>query len=66
LPELDDSSEDPDAALAINNCLNEVRNGVDISPQEWSVWFDCPREDVDTVFRKWAGMRSRMYITGIQ
>src|SRR5262245_16731568 len=53
-PRLDDSREDSDQALAINNCLNEICYGVPISDSEWDTWFSVSRDQVKRVYDKWA------------
>jgi len=52
-PQLDDTAEGP-VRLAINNCMNEVCHGVNISPAEWDTWFTVPYEDVKVTYFKWA------------
>jgi hypothetical protein len=51
-----DSKDNPDLVrkLAINNSLNEVLHGVDVSDEIWSKWLDEPREEVKRVYRAWA------------
>ena len=53
-PNVDVSDDHSNAALAINNCLNEVCHGVKFSDQDWSQWFAVSRSEVQDVFRKWA------------
>jgi len=62
---LDDSIEDSDTFLAINNSMNEVCHGVPISPDEWEKWFTASREEIRRTFRKWAGLAG-MSATGIR
>jgi len=64
-PNVDDSDDDSNAALAINNCLNEVSHGVSFSDQDWSQWFDVSRAEVEDVYRKWAVLRGHSR-TGIR
>ena len=52
-PNVDDSGE-ASAALAINNCLNEVCHGITFSDRDWSKWFSVSRSEVEEVYRKWA------------
>ena len=56
-PNLDDSDDDSTAALAINNCLNEVCHGISFSENDWSQWFGVSRAEVQEVYRKWAVLR---------
>jgi|SRR5690348_13718400 hypothetical protein len=56
-PEINDSSEDSDQFLAINNCLNEVCHGISIPQEEWARSFSQPRERVKQAFSNW--LRSR-------
>lgn len=57
-PDLNDSDEHSVVFLAINNCLNEICYGIDISPSDWALWFDASIEDVRAVFEKWCRIRS--------
>ena len=56
-PNVDDLDDDSHAALAINNCLNEVCHGIRFSDQDWSQWFGVGRSEVQDVYRKWAVLR---------
>lgn len=56
-PEVDDTPDDSDEAVAINNALNEVVHGLRISDQDWSDWFDVSREDVKGAYHRWATSR---------
>ena len=56
-PYLDCNSEDPTVQLAIDNCMNEVVNGVDISPTQWDRWFTVPRQEVKSTFSTWGALR---------
>jgi hypothetical protein len=56
-PHIDDSDDNSNAALAINNCLNEVSHGINFSNREWSQWFTVNRSEVDEVYRRWAILR---------
>jgi hypothetical protein len=64
-PVLDDSSEDSDAFLAINNCLSAVCYGIHFPPGEWSRWFDTSEQEVEGVYTKWARIRG-LRSTGIR
>ena len=50
---LDDCSTDSVAHATINNCMNEIVNGVNIAPAEWDKWFAVPRQEVQATFKKW-------------
>jgi hypothetical protein len=56
-PNVDDSDDDSNVALAINNCLNEVCYGIGFSDRDWSQWFVVSRSEVEDVYRKWATLR---------
>lgn len=56
-PQLDDTDEDSATNLAINNCMNEVCHGVDITPDKWIKWFNVSRENVKEVYIKWAKLK---------
>lgn len=51
-----DSKDNPDLVriLAINNSLNEVLHGVDVSDVDWAKWIVEPREEVKRVYRAWS------------
>ena len=51
---LDYRSEDPEIQLTINNCMNEVVNGLNISPSQWERWLTVPRQDVQRTYLKWS------------
>jgi hypothetical protein len=52
-PTLMDASNNSVVNLAINNSLNEVCNGIQISDILWKQHFTAPRQDVNDVCRKW-------------
>jgi hypothetical protein len=52
-PEIQDSSENSDGFIAINNCLNEVCHGINISAADWPKWFTQPKEEVKQIYYKW-------------
>ena len=56
-PEIDDTNDDSNETLAINNCLNEVSYGIRFTDGEWNRWFTVNREEVVEVYRKWAKLR---------
>ena len=55
------NSESRDAAveLAINNCMNEIAHGFNITATEWSRWFAVTPEEVRRTFLKWRSLRER-------
>jgi hypothetical protein len=56
-PDIDDSDDDSDAALAINNSLNEVCHGIRFSDEEWEQWFDFSKSEIEEVYWSWAKLR---------
>jgi hypothetical protein len=51
-PLLDDSANGL-GRLAINNCMNEVCHGINISPRDWSDWFTQSPDEVKATFSEW-------------
>lgn len=58
-PNLDDDFDESIASLAINNCLNEVINGLSIPRSEWNKWFSKTKEGVQKTYVKWAKLKGR-------
>ena len=56
-PRIDDSRDDSEACLVVNNALNEVCHGVDIPDREWPRWFTVSRDELRAVYGRWAGLR---------
>lgn len=54
-PNLND--DEPRTRGAINNCLNEVANGISLSPQEWDAWFEVPRDKIKSLFFQWRALK---------
>ncbi len=52
-PEIDDSSDNSDEFLAINNCLNEICSGVSIPTIDWRKWFGQPKDEITRTYQKW-------------
>ena len=52
-PETDRVDDEWVALASIHNGLNEVVHGVDIPAQEWQLWFDVSKAQVETVLDKW-------------
>ena len=61
-PEIDNGMQGSDEFLAINNCMNEVCNGIRLTPQEWAVWFTESRDVVRQAYENW--LRLRGHTTG--
>ena len=58
-PAIDDSSDNSDEFLAINNCLNEVCHGVKMPDAEWQKWFAQPKDEIVKTYHKWLRLRER-------
>ncbi len=56
-PNVDDTSDDSDACLAVNNSLNDLLHGVGISEEECIRLLGVGREEAYRVYRKWADAR---------
>ena len=56
-PNIDDTENDSNATLAINNCLNETCYGMIFSEKDWQKWFSVEREEVSKTYEKWAKFR---------
>jgi hypothetical protein len=56
-PAIDDSSDNSDEFLAINNCLNEVCHGVKMPDTEWRKWFAQPKDEIIKTYNKWLRLR---------
>ena len=57
-PNVDDSNQDSVEALAINNCMNELCHGLNISDCQWSQWLGVDRRDVCEVYSRWASLNN--------
>jgi hypothetical protein len=55
-PQIDEQPESGDSR-AINNCFNEVCNGIWWAPHTWSSWFELSRDEVCSVYERWASCR---------
>lgn len=55
-PALDDRRDDAPATVAINNALNEVVNGLDLSAEEWRQ-LGATRLEVEAAYSQWATLR---------
>lgn len=53
-PDLDDSSDDGSATLAINNSLNDLLHGVGISDSEAIALTGVDRKEMYRIYKKWA------------
>lgn len=56
-PHIDDSSEQSDGFLAINNCLNEVCHGFRVAPEDWNSWFGFSESEIKVVYQKWLRLK---------
>ena len=52
-PPEDDDRSDSDAHLIVNNCLNEIANGVDISSGERDARVGVDRDDLAGLLLRW-------------
>lgn len=57
-PLVDDSRDDSEETLAINNCLNELCNGLTILEDEWNRWLRVSREQLKIIYQKWAELKN--------
>lgn len=57
-PGIDDSIEDSNETLAINNCLNEICFGIKFTETKWQKYFDYDIEKIREVYKKWARLRN--------
>lgn len=55
-PAIDDRGDDSPNVMAINNALNEVANGLDLSAEEWQQ-LGATRAQVESVYVEWATKR---------
>lgn len=56
-PNVDDSRDDSDACLAINNALNDLLHGVGISDADARRLTGTNRDEMYRIYRKWAESR---------
>lgn len=56
-PNVDDSSDNSIATLAINNSLNDLLHGFDISDTQAQSLVGTNRSEMDRVYTKWAKSR---------
>jgi hypothetical protein len=56
-PEVDDSDDDSDACLAINNSLNDLLHGEGITETKCKELTGASREELWQIYRKWATSR---------
>jgi hypothetical protein len=54
---LDDTSDDSNACLAINNSLNDLLHGVGVGEAEAIELTGVGREEMNRIYRKWATER---------
>ena len=56
-PRVDDSDDNSDACLAINNSLNDLLHGVGITDAQCQELTGVNREELLRIYRKWAASR---------
>jgi len=56
-PDIDDANDDSDAALAINNSLNDLLHGVGIADERAFELTGANRAEMRRIYSKWAGLR---------
>jgi ribosomal protein S8 len=56
-PNLDDSENDSDVTLAINNCMNEICNGINISEEDREQYFKTTGENIKKTYEHWKILR---------
>jgi hypothetical protein len=56
-PDVDDTNDDSDACLAINNALNDLLHGVGIDDERAKALTGTDREELWRIYRKWARSR---------
>ena len=56
-PDIDDSDDNSDACLAVNNALNEWLHGVGVSDRESLAQLGVNRAEVIRIYEKWAASR---------
>jgi hypothetical protein len=64
-PNIDDTDPHSDEFLAINNCMNEICNGLRISPEEWNKLFTLTRPQILDAYQKWSGCGGN-YFAGLR
>lgn len=57
-PDVDDTLDDSDACVAINNAMNDLLHGVGISDQRAHELTGVDRAEMRRIYRKWAAKRS--------
>ena len=58
-PQIDDSVDDSDQTLALNNAMNEICHGIRFSDADWVTWFSVSRDTVKSVYKKWCRLRGK-------
>lgn len=56
-PEVDDSDDDSNACLAINNSLNDLLHGVGVSDAQCQEFTGVNRKELMRIYTKWATAR---------
>jgi len=49
---------DPLIDITVNNCLNEIVNGLDVPQDDWVKWFKISKEEVKQVYQRWLQVAS--------
>ena len=52
-PHLEDAESGHPDYIAMNNCFNEVCNGLELTHEEWQKWFSVSRNAVCETFARW-------------
>jgi hypothetical protein len=55
-PAIDDRDDDSPSVVSINNALNEVANGLDVSAEEWRQ-LGATRAQVESAYAEWLTSR---------
>lgn len=56
-PNYDDVAGETIQTLAINNCLNEILNGVFVSSCQWEQWMSGTKSELTDAYKHWAKLR---------
>jgi hypothetical protein len=56
-PKVDDSDDNSDACLAINNSLNDLLHGEGVTDQQCQEFTGANRKELLRIYRKWATAR---------
>ena len=56
-PNVDDSSDDSEVTVLVNNSLNDLLHGIGLSEHKIEERIGCSRDEMLKVYRKWATSR---------